>query len=211
VSDACGKPRSQSALARVVPLHTIDREPRQEGFAGQLITGVTRNRSWRSNPQDRGERLNYQLKESKRAIRNFLRTAYTDERLAWLLAHARSGRLVYNSCCCLVGVVTADHSLQGKVPVKELASSHYALAKTFVGASSAERAYQDLGYIGKTRVPSADEVRRRRLVPLVKAEIWRRERIQAERPTMPAMAGAGAGRRRWSAGRGFEYEFELDA
>lgn len=155
--------------------------------------------------------MKYQLKECKRAIRNFLRTAYTDERLAWLLAHARSGRLVYNSCCCLVGVVTADHPLQGKVPVRELATSHYALAKTFVGASSAERAYQDLGYIGKARVPSADEVRRRRLVPLVKAEIWRRERARAARAERPAMATLGAGRRRWSAGRGFEFEFELDA
>ena len=154
--------------------------------------------------------MNYQLKECKRAIRNFLRTAYTDERLTWLVEHARSGRLVYNSCCCLVGVVTADHTLQGKVPVRELATSHYALAKTFVGASAAERAYQDMGYVGKTRVPSADDVRRRRLVPLVKAEIRRRDRTRAERSEAAAMAGVTIGRRQWSTGEGFEFEPELD-
>ncbi len=127
--------------------------------------------------------MDARLKECKRAIRLFLRTAYSDERLVWLLAHARSGSLSYRSCCCLVGVATADHALQGKALPTALApwlapsGSHYAFAKTFLGANEAERAYYHMGYVGKSGFfSSRDAERRRRLIPLVRAEMRRRER-----------------------------------
>ncbi len=133
--------------------------------------------------------MDARLKDCKRAIRLFLRIAYSDERLAWLLAHARSGKLSYRSCCCLVGVATADHPLQeraapiGLAPWLTPSGSHYAFAKTFLGANEAERAYYYMGHIGKSGFfSSADAQRRRRLIPLVRAEMRRREwqRVQQE-------------------------------
>jgi hypothetical protein len=121
--------------------------------------------------------MDIQLRRGKQAIRQFLRTAYTDERLIWLLGHARSGRLSYQSCCCLVGVATADHALQGKTSVNQASAGHYHLARKFVGAREAEQAYWEFGYISGSRsILSSDELRRRRLIPLILSEMRRRHR-----------------------------------
>ena len=117
-----------------------------------------------------------QLQGYKQAVRQFLRTAYTDERLAWLLAHARSGKLAYRSCCCLVGVVTAPHALQEESRIFDSIHPHYLMAKRLPGAQEAERAYCALGYLGNSWLSSPREgLRRRRLIPLILAEIRRRE------------------------------------
>jgi hypothetical protein len=123
--------------------------------------------------------MDIRLKEGKRAIRQYLRTAYTDERLAWLLAHARSGKLMYRSCCCLIGAATADHPLQARTDVNVSSAEHYHLARKFVGAREAEQAYWELGYRGESRsVQSSDEIRRRRLIPMIRSEMWQRERAR---------------------------------
>src|SRR5258708_22634376 len=49
-------------------------------------------------------------------IVQFLQTAYTDENLAALLAHAQDEKLSFFSCCCLIGVTNAPHALRGYVP-----------------------------------------------------------------------------------------------
>lgn len=121
--------------------------------------------------------MDSELRGCKRAIRIFLRTAYTNERLTWLLAHARSGKLVYQSCCCLVGLPTSDHALVGKMSSKEISKSrHYWIAKAFLGAPEAEWAYYRLGLIGGAGRDTGEELRRRRLIPMVLAEIERRAR-----------------------------------
>ncbi len=121
--------------------------------------------------------VDVQLRRGKRAIRQYLRTAYTEERLVWLLAHARNGKLTYQSCCCLIGVATADHPLRANADVNEASGAHYHLARKFLGAREAEQAYWELGYIGASRfVASSDELRRRRLVPMILSEIRQRER-----------------------------------
>jgi len=123
--------------------------------------------------------MDIQLRRGKQAIRQFLRTAYTDERLIWLLAHARSGKLTYQSCCCLIGVATAGHPLQGKVDVNEPSAAHYHLARKFVGSREAEQAYWELGYIrGSRSILSSDKLRRRRLIPLILGEMRRRHRAR---------------------------------
>lgn len=123
--------------------------------------------------------MDSQFRTRKRAIRQFLRTAYTDERLAWLLAHARSGKLTYQSCCCLIGAATADHPLQSKTDVNQPGAEHYHLARRFVGARDAEQAYWELGYCGVSRaVQSNDEVRRRRLIPMILSEMRQRARAR---------------------------------
>jgi len=124
--------------------------------------------------------MNIELREKKRAIRQYLRSAYSDERLTWLLAHARSGKLMYQSCCCLIGAATADHTLQGKADVNQPEAAHYHLAKKFIGAREAEQAYWELGYRGQPRsLLSNDEVRRHRLIPMILAEMRRRARAKA--------------------------------
>ena len=116
-----------------------------------------------------------ELKQCKRAIRIFLRTAYTDERLTWMLAHAHSGKLSYQSCCCVVGAVTADHALMGRISARQIAKSpHYAAARMFMGAREAEWAFYKLGFIRRPWRFSSDEFRRRRLIPMLLAEIRRR-------------------------------------
>jgi hypothetical protein len=126
-----------------------------------------------------GGTVNIQLRRGKQAIRQYLRTAYTEERLVWLLAHARSGKLAYQSCCCLIGVATADHSLRSKADVNQASGAHYHLARKFLGAREAEQAYWELGYFGTPRsVASSDELRRRRLIPMVLSEIRQREKAK---------------------------------
>lgn len=123
--------------------------------------------------------MNISLRVRKNAIRQYLRTAYSDERLAWLLAHARSGRLTYQSCCCLIGAATADHSLRGKSDVNLPSAAHYHLARKFVGARDAEQAYWELGYQhGFRPAQSSDELRLRRLIPMILSEMWQRSRAR---------------------------------
>ncbi|GEM_PF-1119950 len=117
----------------------------------------------------------------KRAVRQFLRTSYSDERLSWLLAHAQSGKLAYQSCCCLIGVATADHSLCGKVDLSQSTPRHYELARMLPGAKETEMAFWELGYVGGSRLhKSSDELRRRRLIPMIRAVIRARDRAARE-------------------------------
>jgi hypothetical protein len=115
--------------------------------------------------------MNQQLKENKQIIRNFLREHYTDEKLVMLLAHAQSGKLSFHSCCCFIGIPTADHALQGKNVIGY--ESHYKISEMLSGAGRAEEAYARLDY----PIATDEERRRRRLISIVKAEIRRRDRL----------------------------------
>jgi hypothetical protein len=123
-----------------------------------------------------------ELREAKQGVRTFLREHYTDERLAMLLAHAQDGKLSYVSCCCFVGIVTANHALRD---ITQDMGDHYDEAKKLPGAEKAELAYLELwnskAYPEANRRSCAvsDEIRRRTLIPIVKAEIRRRERLAA--------------------------------
>src|SRR6266480_3949302 len=124
------------------------------------------------------------FKVYKEQIRSFLQTAYADdERLAMLLAHAQSGKLSYNSCCCLIGIVTADHRLESQNKQYENGHSHYLAALTLSGAREAQNAYCALGapyqVSGLHRNEHADARRRRILAPMIRAEFRRRDRLKA--------------------------------
>ncbi len=115
------------------------------------------------------------MKEKRAAIRNFLRTpVWTDEKLCALLAHAESGRLIYTSCCCLIGVATADHAL-GSLDEHPGNVGHYQRARLLPYAVRAEAAYHYLALYN-------DASRRRILRPIIRAELKRRElvRIKSE-------------------------------
>lgn len=129
----------------------------------------------------------------KNHIRQFMQSHYSDERLAWLLAHARSGKLVYHSCCCFVGIVNADHALLARGG--GIVGDHLLRARYLPGAVEAEAAYYKLFLIGLRRkwnetgkVMLMDErcydtLRRRILIPMVKAEMRRRSRTREAVPT----------------------------
>jgi hypothetical protein len=114
------------------------------------------------------------IKEAKTHLRSFMRNHYSDERLAWLLAHARAGKLAYDSCCCFVGIVTATHALKQHVNIDlcGVQQDHYQQAQFLPGAHLAERAYFHLGS------GEGDPCRRRIIIPMIRAEQRRRERAR---------------------------------
>lgn len=129
--------------------------------------------------------MNARHREHKQAIRGFMQEHYTDERLAQLLAHAQSGRLYYMQCCCFIGIPTADHALRGgeamcsvaEWPAEQL---HYKAARLLSGAEEAEHGFYELptashqGRSGET----GNAIRRRILIPMIRAEMKRRERAR---------------------------------
>jgi hypothetical protein len=115
--------------------------------------------------------MNATLRQNKTLIRNFIRDHYPDDRLAMLLAHAQSGKLHYVSCCCFIGVLNADHALNG-VGIK---SSHAVeIRRTVPGAWAAEVAFHNLP---KPDFAS-DKKRVRLLIPMIRAEFRRRDRTK---------------------------------
>jgi hypothetical protein len=109
--------------------------------------------------------------ERKSCIRSFMREHYTDERLVWLLAHARSGKLSYFSCCCFIGIPTADHANHALRTVFP-PGSHLEGSWRLAGATDADFAFLDLA--------NTDKGRRVALIPMILAEIKRRGLLKQE-------------------------------
>lgn len=107
----------------------------------------------------------------KAVLKDFMREHYTDEKLRALLAHAEAGKLAYISCCCFVGIPSADHELKGKHGSGTIPdfspSSHLVLSE--LKTHPADKAYCFLA--------TTDEVRRKRLIPLIKEEMKRRNML----------------------------------
>lgn len=124
-----------------------------------------------------------QLHNAKGEIRPFLAAHYSDFALARLLVSARDGTLRFNSCCCFIGQAALAHteSVFDSDTRRIHGVAHYNHAKAFLrGAIGAEQAYLKLGYEKHWFDCSAkhrDSLRRRRLIPILKAEIRRRMRL----------------------------------
>lgn len=119
----------------------------------------------------------------KQHIRAFMRSAYTDERLAQLLAHAQDGKLEYSSCCCFVGIPTANHSLQSAYRCITNPSGHddhLTDAHRLRGAWEAEEAFLYISPV--TGDKPRHDARIRILIPMIRAEQRRRERALAALP-----------------------------
>lgn len=109
---------------------------------------------------------------STKAIEQFLATAYSDERLAMLLAHAEDGKLAYASCSCLIGIPAATHALRGYGSYCGEMHAHFPASDL---AASAEREFL---YFAKLREPDEDAKRRAKLIPLIHAEMERRAALR---------------------------------
>lgn len=127
-------------------------------------------------------------RRKKEAIRNFMQAHYSDQQLASLLAHARDGKLSFDSCCCFIGQPTADHALRSDFRLwgDGSGSPHYRVAKDLPGAHSAELAYLWLcGENTEFVDDAADDAKRRRiLIPMVLAEMRRRAAVRQESPSL---------------------------
>jgi len=136
----------------------------------------------------------------REAIRPFVRRHYTDEVLAAAIAHAEDGKLAYESCCCLVGIPTADHALDSYAlhdpdyftiyGDHTTYGGHYSKSKReLAGAVEAERAwFRWTNKIHSEPVfpapyhPEYNSTARRILLPVLRAEQWRRSRMRQNTP-----------------------------
>lgn len=114
------------------------------------------------------------METNERIIANFLRPpseggAYTDEKLAALLAHCEDGRLSYASCCCFAGIPTATHALQGENFDQD--NDHWDMP--------GDQAYwaADIAY---SRLANDDVARREKLIPLIRSEMNRRDSLRSQ-------------------------------
>lgn len=102
-------------------------------------------------------------------ISEFLETAYSDAQLAALLCHVQDGKFSYMSCCCFIGITTADHALRGEMgSVTASMMPHYDKACDTPNADKAENAFIEIGGADN---PSL-------IIPFVLAEMERRERLK---------------------------------
>lgn len=107
------------------------------------------------------------------AIDKFLQTAYSDDKLAALLAHAEDGKLSFGSCCCLIGSANADHTLQQSNFAAVMGTpfaAHLLLARELPFAKEAEKEFDNLA--------DSNSERREIVIPLIKAEIARRDALK---------------------------------
>jgi len=114
-------------------------------------------------------------------ISDFMQKHYSDERVAQLLEWAEDGGLAYGTCCCFIGLATADHSFMrvSEYTEQTFVSPHYDRALGLSGADAAEGSFYGLG--------KDDAERRSNLIPLIRAEMSRREsacEVNEERVTV---------------------------
>lgn len=120
---------------------------------------------------------------NEQILTDFMQRHYSDEQLAALLAHAEDGKLAFNSCCCFIGFPTRDHvgfaedeqRIEGE-SYERLHEWHHCIAReTLAEAKAAEFAFSGLSEIAEIG-PRADAERREKLIPLIRAEMERRDR-----------------------------------
>lgn len=140
-----------------------------------------------------------EMRKRKEVIRKFLQNSYGDEELSILLAHMQEGNFKFHSCCCFIGIATikkADHAV-GKYKRSDGLEmpAHYVKAKKIPGSHAAENAVRLLpdGEGMGQYTEEGDRRRIRILIPMVRAEIRRRDRLvqskQVEEASVPTYGG----------------------
>jgi hypothetical protein len=132
-----------------------------------------------------------ELRNSKQIVREWVRANFSDEKLASVVAFNADGKMSFrNPCGCLMGVTYSNTLHMGRDCDRE----HYWLARKQDLAQTrrfaalfpcsrigkAEKAYNFLGFSADFRNCFGDDhLRRRRFAALLRAEMRRRERLQA--------------------------------
>jgi hypothetical protein len=144
--------------------------------------------------------MNFQkeLRNSKQIVRDWVRSNFSDQRLAGVAAFNSDGKMSFrNPCGCLMGVTFSEPLHMGH----DCDRKHYWLARRQDLAQTrrfaalfpssrigkAEKAYNFLGYSAAfSNCFGDDELRRRRFSALLRAEMRRRDRLNR-----PAQEDAG--------------------
>jgi hypothetical protein len=116
--------------------------------------------------------MNYEFREDKQTIRNFMQKHYSDERLTMLLAHAQDGKLRFYSCCCLAMTPFVNHGL-----IEGWCDEPGKCGKYEYFQVTVSRAFNRIGW---HRSDDADRTRRRILIPMIRAEMKRREVLKSQ-------------------------------
>ncbi len=130
--------------------------------------------------------MNQTLKQSKQAIRAFIRMHWSDQKLTEVYAFNRDGKMHWNDYCgCLLGVTLSQilHTRQSICP-DWAPGSHYTRAKlSLPRAATLEEAYWYLGDGCYIRGNVCDDaLAQRRLSAILRAEMRRRERVRQAAP-----------------------------
>ncbi len=116
------------------------------------------------------------FKEAKQTIRDYFRTAYSDDQLAEFLDYTRAGKLRFMSCCCVAGFVTRTKEmapLELDESMNEHAKGLHILGLPNPRLNRVSDAFSLLGHPA-VRETDRDALRRRILIPMILAEIRRR-------------------------------------
>ena len=125
--------------------------------------------------------MNIELQKHKNIVRQFIQVQYTNQRLAMLIDHLRSGAFNYASCCCLIGIPTSNHrnrQLRGHgMSGPRFSGAHYTRSRyEIVGAMTAEQSTYALGIPSgvRTSLHFDNRLLIRRLLPIALGEVRRR-------------------------------------
>ncbi len=126
--------------------------------------------------------MNQTLKQSKQAIRAFVRAHWSDQKLTEVYAFNRDGKMHWNDYCgCLLGVSLAEtlHTRQSKCPDLILGMHYISVKKSLRNAAMVEAAYWHLWDGSYIRgFLCWDALAQRRLSAILRAEMRRREHIR---------------------------------
>jgi hypothetical protein len=123
---------------------------------------------------------------NEQTLSNFMRLHYSDIALAALLAHAEDGKLFFDSCCCFIGIplaIAAGAVLHGRCGAEDDCNGPQWANRARLAmpsADAAEDAFLELGVF--------DDRRRELIIPLIHAEMERRERSRSESSELQAVA-----------------------
>lgn len=109
-------------------------------------------------------------------------TDWTTEQLCALLAHAQDGKLSYGSCCCLIGIRSADHAYKSRLGNTNIFNTHYMRQRFSPRDKMAERAFRNLG-LGLFEVEQQDAQRLAAIIPLIQKELHSRDVASVEEVT----------------------------
>jgi hypothetical protein len=136
--------------------------------------------------------MNFQseLRTSKQVVRDWVRANFPDQKLASVVAFNADGKMSFrNPCGCLMGVTYSEPLHMGQdcdrehywTARKQDLSQTRRFAALFPASriGKAEKAYSFLGFTASfSSCFGDDELRRRRFAALLRAEMWRRERMR---------------------------------
>ncbi len=122
------------------------------------------------------------MKKYKNSIRNWIRTKFSDQKLAEVYAWNRDGHMIFHDrCACILGVTdsaTLHHALDKYGKPTPCKGEHYIKLHRQDDALDVEIAYQMMGWINfEPQTKGLENTRRRNIMSaILRAEMRRRDK-----------------------------------